>query len=108
MRGVPDEKISAVWEFETSELYDDAERAALRFARDASLVPNAVLPSHFSELRRFWDDAQIVEMLAVVGIFGFLNRWNDTMATELEDVPRELAAQRLGPRGWAAGKHASG
>ena len=104
-RGVPDEKITQIWDFERSPLYDDAERAALRFARDASLVPNEVTPAHFDDLRRYWDDGQIVEMLSVVGLFGFLNRWNDTMATQLEDEPASFASERYGER-WEPGKHA--
>ena len=40
--GVPQEKIDAAFEFETSELFDDAERAALRLARDAGRVQKAV------------------------------------------------------------------
>jgi uncharacterized peroxidase-related enzyme len=104
MRGVPDEKIAAIWDFERSPLYDDAERTALRFARDASLVPNEVTPASFAELREHWDEGQIVEILAVVGLFGFLNRWNDTMATELEDTPLRFAADRYAGR-WEPGKH---
>src|SRR5437773_6616655 len=92
-RGVPDAKIAEIWNFERSELYNEAERVALRFARDASLVPNEVTPHHFEELRRHWDDGQIVEMLAVVGLFGFLNRWNDTMATQLEYRPVAIARE---------------
>jgi uncharacterized peroxidase-related enzyme len=105
MRGVPDEKISAIWDFERSPLYDDAERAALRFARDASLVPNEVSPRSFEELRKHWDEGQIVEILAVVGLFGFLNRWNDSMATDLEAAPLAFASGRYGER-WEPGKHA--
>jgi uncharacterized peroxidase-related enzyme len=103
-RGVDGEKIAQIWDFERSPLYDDAERAALRFARDASLVPNEVTPARFEDLRRHWDEGQIVEMLAVVGLFGFLNRWNDTMATTLEDAPSAFAAARYGAH-WEAGKH---
>ncbi len=106
-RGVDGEKIAQIWDFERSPRYDDGERAALRFARDASLVPNEVTPAHFEELRRHWDDGQIVEMLAVIGLFGFLNRWNDTMATSLEEVPLSYAADRYGGR-WEAGKHGGG
>jgi uncharacterized peroxidase-related enzyme len=106
MRGVSDEKISAIWDFERSPLFSDAERAALRFARDASLVPNEVTSSSFEELRRHWDEGQIVEILAVVGLFGFLNRWNDTMATDLEEIPLDFASDRYGSR-WEPGKHAS-
>ncbi|HET9310136.1 MAG TPA: carboxymuconolactone decarboxylase family protein [Actinomycetota bacterium] len=106
-RSVADEKIRDVWDFERSALYSEGERAALRFARDASLVPNEVTPAHFEELRRHWDDGQIVEMLAVVGLFGFLNRWNDTMATELEPEPYGFATARYGDR-WEPGKHLPG
>jgi uncharacterized peroxidase-related enzyme len=105
MRGVDEAKIAEIWNFERSPLYSDAERAALRFARDASLVPNDVTPAHFEELRRYWDDGEIVEMLAVIGLFGFLNRWNDSMATDLEDVPNAFAGSTIGPHGWEPGKH---
>jgi len=104
LRGVDPEKIAAIWDFEHSPLYSEAERAALRFARDASFVPNEVTPAHFEELRRHWDDGEIVEMLAVIGLFGFLNRWNDSMATALEDIPMAFAADRYGDR-WEPGKH---
>jgi uncharacterized peroxidase-related enzyme len=104
MRDVPGEKIASIWEFETSPHYDDAERAALRFARDASLVPNAVTSKHFEELRGHWDDGEIVEILSVVALFGFLNRWNDTMATELEEIPGAVAGTMLG-RSWDPGRH---
>ena len=104
LRGVDPEKIAAIWDFEHSPLYSEAERAALRFARDASFVPNEVTPAHFEELRRHWDDGEIVEMLAVIGLFGFLNRWNDSMATDLEDIPMAFAADRYGDR-WEPGKH---
>ena len=105
MRGVPEEKIAAIWDFERSPLFSDAERATLRFARDASLVPNDVTPAHYEELRRYWDEGEIVEMLAVIGLFGFLNRWNDSMATDLEDVPMDFASRILA-HGWGGpGKH---
>jgi uncharacterized peroxidase-related enzyme len=105
MRGVSDEKISAIWDFDRSPLFDEAERAALRFARDASLVPNEVTRESFAALRRHFDDGQIVEILSVVGLFGFLNRWNDSMATDLENVPLAFATQRYEDR-WDPGKHA--
>lgn len=106
MRGVPEAKIAQIWNFEASPLYSDAERAALRFARDASVVPNEVTPAHFEALRRFWDDGQIVEIMSVIGLFGFLNRWNDTMSTELEPEPFSLAVRTIGGSGWDPGKHA--
>lgn len=87
------------------EAFSDAERAALRFARDAAVVPNAVTARHFEELRRHWNDGEIVEILAVISIFGFLNRWNDSMATELEEIPNTFATETL-RSSWEPGKHA--
>ena len=106
-RGVKAEKIAAVWEFETSPLFDDAERAALRLARDASFQPNLATPEHFEELRRYYTEGEIVEIMAVVGLFGFLNRWNDTLATDLEDEPFDFAGSTLGSDQWDPGKHRS-
>jgi len=103
--GVPAEKVASAWEFESHPGFSEAERAALRFARDAALLPNAVTDAHFAALRRHFSDDQIVELMAVIATMGWLNRWNDTMATSLEPEPRALAASVLAPRGWEPGKH---
>jgi alkylhydroperoxidase family enzyme len=95
-----------VWSYETSELFSDAERAALRLAHHAALVPNQATDEDFAELRRHFDDGEIVEIVAMIALFGFLNRWNDTMATELEEHPFALASEVLGGVGWDPGKHA--
>ena len=104
-QGVSTEKLQAVWEFETSTLFDDAEKAALRFALAAGSTPNAVTHDHFIELRRHYDENQIVELGATVALFGFLNRWNDTFATQLESESAAFADEHLGPSGWTIGKH---
>ena len=57
------------------------ERLALDFARAAASQPNAVTDEMFVNMQRHWSDEQIVEILGVVALFGFLNRWNDTMGT---------------------------
>ena len=48
---------------------------------------------------------QIVEIVASIALFGYLNRWNDTMATQLEALPTSVAAKTIGNIGWDAGKH---
>ena len=103
--GAADEKIQAVWEFRSSPLFTEAERAALEFAQAASSVPNAVTPEIEKELKKHWDDDAIVEILAEVALMGFLNRWNDSMGTALESTPRELGEQVLAKGGWSVGKH---
>ncbi len=103
---VADERIAAVWEFETSPLFTDAERAALRLAYHSGLLPNEASPQDFAALAEYFDEGQIVEIVASVALFGFLNRWNDTMATELEALPRKVAERTLADGGWVPGKHA--
>ncbi len=99
------DRVEAVWAFETSDLFNDAERAALRVARDAGLVPSAVTDEHFEELARHWSESEIVEIVSVISMFGFLNRFNDTLANELEPDAIEFSDAHLGQSGWTVGNH---
>ena len=102
-RGVSVEKINAAFDFETSDLFDEAERAALRVALHAGIVPNAVEPTHMEVLNQHYSARQCVEIVAVISLFGYLNRWNDTMASSLEETPLAFASVNL--RDWEIGKH---
>jgi len=104
--GVAEDKVAAIWEYRSSPLYSVAERLALDFAVAASSVPNDVTDAMFAELKNHWTDDQIVELTAVISLFGFMNRWNDTMATPLEQEPAEVGEKLLAHRGWDPGKHA--
>ena len=100
------EKIAAVWEFETSDLFTEAERAALRVALYGAMAPAQTSQEHFDEIYKHFDEGEVVEIVATVALFGFLNRWNDTMATELEELPADVAEETLGAAvGWERGKH---
>lgn len=103
--GVPPEKLSALPEYRTSHLFTDAERAAFDFALAAASVPNDVTDESFGRLRQYWSEGQIVEILGVISLFGFFNRWNDSLATTLEAEPLENARDVLEPAGWHVGKH---
>jgi uncharacterized peroxidase-related enzyme len=98
-------RLDEVWSFRSSLLFNAAERAALEFACAAASVPGAVTPEIGAELRRHWDDGEIVEITAVVALFGYLNRWNDAMATELEAPAAADGERWLAAQGWARGKH---
>ena len=103
--GIDDAKLAAVWEYRTSPLYTEAERIALDVALAAGGVPNEVTDEMFAKLREHWGDGQIVEIVAMIALFGFLNRWNDTLATPLEDEALALGEKYLAPHGWEAGRH---
>jgi uncharacterized peroxidase-related enzyme len=103
--GVAADKLAAVAEYRINPLFSEAERAALDFALAAASVPNDVNDECFARLRAFWSEGQIVEILGVIALFGFFNRWNDSLATTLEAEPHETASQVLGRTGWQLGKH---
>jgi uncharacterized peroxidase-related enzyme len=103
--GAEAKRLRRLWEFRASILYSEAERAAFEFALAAASVPNAVTPALMARLHAHWDDGEIVEILGVIALFGFLNRWNDSMATALEPAAVDIAQQHLAAGGWSAGKH---
>ena len=104
--GASEERLNGVFDFEGSDAFTVAEKAALAYARAATEVPNGVTPEVMDRLRAHWDEGAIVEITAVVALFGFLNRWNDSMGSALEDLPRSRGEGRLADAtGWAVGKH---
>jgi uncharacterized peroxidase-related enzyme len=103
--GVEEKKLAAVWDYQTSPLFSAAERAALDLAVAGAAVPNVVTDDMFVTLRKYWTEDQIVEIVGVIAMFGFLNRWNDTLATPLEDEPIATGEKYLSSHGWSPGKH---
>ena len=101
-----EERLADVINFEASEHYSEAEKAALAFAHAATQVPNGVTPEVGARLNAHWDEGQVVEIMGVVALFGFLNRWNDSMGSALEDLPISKGEARLADTtGWSVGKH---
>jgi alkylhydroperoxidase family enzyme len=103
--GVSAAKLDGVANFQESPQFNDAERAALALAVAAASVPNAVTDEMFAALRRYWSEEEVVEIVAAIAATGFVNRWNATMATPLEDEPMEVGARHLAKHGWSAGRH---
>lgn len=108
MVGADAEKITQVWEFESSDLFSDAERAALRLAMAAGSQPNATTDEHFTEVEKHFSGQQIMEIMGIISVFGLLNRWNDTAATQLEDAPLNFAKTNLRESDWEPGHHVKG
>jgi uncharacterized peroxidase-related enzyme len=103
--GAGEEKINNIWEYKTHSAFDEAERAALDFSIAASSIPNSVDSDIKDNLHKYWDDGEIVEILGVISLFGYLNRWNDSMGTEMEDDAVATGERYLAQRGWSVGKH---
>ena len=103
--GAEKEQLDNIWNYRTHEAFSEAERAALDFSLQASQVPNTVDAAIKQRLYAYWDEGEIVEMLGVISLFGYLNRWNDSMGTTIEAGAVHSGKQHLGKHGWEEGKH---
>ena len=103
--GVETAKVQALWSFETSDLFDERERAALRFGLAAGAVPSLVTAEHHAALREHFSDEEARTLIGVVALGGFMNRYNDALATVTDQESVDWARLHLSPVGWDVGKH---
>jgi len=103
--GASPDRLATIHDFENSPHFTEAEKAAFRYGKAAAQVPNAVTPEMGADLRKHYIDGDIVEITAVIALFGYLNRWNDSMGTTLEDKPVAAGKKHLQATGWDVGKH---
>ena len=103
--GSEQDKINHIWEYKTYSAFTDAERAAFDLAIAESTVPNSNNDEISENMRKHWDEGEIVEILGVIALFGYLNRWNDSMGTQLEEPAAEDGDRFLSGKGWTRGKH---
>ena len=103
--GADEDRLKDAWNYENSDHFTDAEKAALKYAHAAASIPNAVEDEIAAELHKHWEDDDIVEITAVIALFGYLNRWNDSMGSALEDLPIDAGNKYLDKTDWDIGKH---
>ena len=103
--GASQERLENVWDFENQNCFSDKEKAALRFAQEASIVPVNVAEETENQLQVYWSDDDVVEIMGVIALFGYLNRWNDVMATSLEEDANTSGQDLLKGISWTSGKH---
>ena len=103
--GAENEQLNNIWYYKTHPAFNEAERVALDFSLAASRVPNAVDEDLKKRLYEHWNEGEIVELLGVISLFGYLNRWNDSMGTSLENGAVESGTKYLKKHGWNKGKH---
>ena len=56
-------------------------------------------------LNKYWSEEDIVEILGVISLFGYLNRWNDSMGTTMEAGAVDAGQRLLTSSSWSVGKH---
>ena len=100
------ERLEQAWNFENSRLFTEAEKVALRFTIAASSIPVSTSQELEELLQQHWNETDILEIMSVIALFGYLNRWNDVMGTSLEKDAKESAESLLQAQ-WDIGKHAT-
>ena len=98
------ERLMQAWDFENSSLFTRSEKIALRFTIAASSIPVNVTPELEQSLKDSWNEVDILEIMSVIALFGYLNRWNDVMGTSLEKDAEDSAESLLSSH-WKIGKH---
>ena len=98
------ERLEEAWDFENSSFFSEAEKVALRFTIAASSVPVTTSKELEKSLNIHWDETDILEIMSVIALFGYLNRWNDVMGTSLEEDAKDSAESLLQSQ-WDIGKH---
>jgi uncharacterized peroxidase-related enzyme len=104
--GLDTAKVEALAHFRSSPLFTDAERAALELAHVVGSAPTSVTDAHFEALKAHFSEDAIVEIVAVLALLGWLNRWCMTFGTEIEDRALEFGRAHLAQSGWTPGVHA--
>ena len=103
--GSEEDKLQNIWDYKTYPAFSEGERAAFDLAIAASSVPNAVDDEIAADMSKYWNVGEEVEIMGVIALFGYLNRWNDSMGTQLEGPAANDGDNLLGGHGWVIGKH---
>ncbi|MEM1194709.1 MAG: hypothetical protein AAGH57_01275 [Pseudomonadota bacterium] len=98
-------RIHALMDFERSDLFSDAEKAAFRLARDAGTLPGRVTAAHIEELRRHFNDREIMELQAAILASAWLSPTMQAQATVTDRLSMSFALRNLTPKGWNPGPH---
>jgi alkylhydroperoxidase family enzyme len=92
--GTSDEKIEALAEYATSDLYDERERAALQFADLMTITGREVDDQFFDCLRQFFDDDALVELTAVIAWENASSKFNRALRVPAQGFWKGNKTQR--------------
>jgi len=92
--GISDAKLFALADFESSDLFTEPEKLALRYAVILTVTPVDVPDDFFAQLRRHFSDAQLVELTSAIAWENYRARFNHAFGIEAEGFCR-LPARRV-------------
>jgi alkylhydroperoxidase family enzyme len=98
-------KLAAFASYASNPLFSAKERVTIDYAKAASTLPCNVTDELIAALRRHWSEEETVEITALIGLYGFFDRYNAALATPLEAEVLDIARQYLTREGWTPGRH---
>jgi alkylhydroperoxidase family enzyme len=82
--GVTEDLLDAMYNIDQhGHLFTPAERAALTLAERMTTDAHGVDEDVWAELKEHFDDGEIVELAAVIGLFNYFNRFNDALRVDI-------------------------
>ena len=76
------DQIEHLADFRSRVDFSEAEKAALELAERVTRDPHEVDDPFWDELRRHYNEGEIIELLAAIGLFNYFNRFNDALRME--------------------------
>lgn len=80
--GWSDDQLSHLAQWADRDDFTPAEKAALRLAETVTRDPHSLTDEQFAELRGFYSEGEIVELLCAIGLFNYFNRFNNALRME--------------------------
>jgi uncharacterized peroxidase-related enzyme len=80
--GWTDDQLAHLPDWSHREDFTPAEKAALRLAETVTRDANSVSDEQFAELRSFYSEGEVVELLCAIGLFNYFNRFNNALRME--------------------------
>ena len=83
---VSDEKIDALPNYATSDLYGEAERTALEYADAMTITGRDVSDELFARLRLFYDDDALTELTATIAWENASSKFNRALRVPSQEL----------------------
>jgi len=80
--GWSDSQIEALHDASASAEFTEREKVAIHLAEVMTSDAHAYSDAEFAELRSFFSEGEVVELMAAIGLFNYFNRFNDLLQME--------------------------
>jgi len=80
--GIETETLAELGDFARSKRFSGAERAALTATVSLTREPRALPPTVLAQLREYYDEGEVIEILAAIGVNNYVSRMSNALSLE--------------------------